>query len=300
MMNEGVQPHVSPANEPPVYFLGLPSIVRATGRTTNGAFGLTEHRMMPPGFASPYHTHRLEDEAFYVLEGEMAFVCDGRWTIAGSGTYVFGPRNIPHGFKVLGDAPASMLLLCTPGGFEQFIVELSEAAPAPPDMAKLAAVAAKYQVDIHGPLPEGPQERSTGSAPVRDLKGLNRRWLEAFNARDWQTETAVRAADFRAHVSGAPQTLDAQAWAGFMSAFTTAFPDSQISVEACIAEGDSVATRWSLTGTHKGEFQGIAPTGRAVRFSGIEFNRVADGRIAEHWAVLDNAALLTQLGAIGG
>ena len=153
MITEGLQPHVSTAQQSPVYFLGIPTILRATGPTTNGAFGLIE-QTMPPGFASPYHTHHGEDEAFYVLEGEMAFVCDGQWIMAGPGTYVFGPRNIPHGFKVLGDSPARMLLLCAPGGFEQFVVELSAAEPAPPDMEKLVAVAAKYNIDILGPLPD--------------------------------------------------------------------------------------------------------------------------------------------------
>jgi quercetin dioxygenase-like cupin family protein len=153
MITQGLQPYVHTANEKPIYFLGLPTLLRATGQTTNGAFGLVES-VMPPGFASPYHTHRLEDEAFYVIEGEMAFVCDGKWTIAGPGTFVYGPRDIPHGFKVIGSAPARMLLLCTPGGFAQFVVELSEPAPAPPDMAKLMVVAAKYGIEILGPLPE--------------------------------------------------------------------------------------------------------------------------------------------------
>jgi quercetin dioxygenase-like cupin family protein len=114
MITSALRPHFNTAAEPPVYFLGLPTILRATGQTANGAFGLAE-QVMPPGFAAPYHTHHLEDEAFYVLEGELAFVCDGQWTIAGPGTYVFGPREIPHGFKVLGDVPARMLLLCSPG-----------------------------------------------------------------------------------------------------------------------------------------------------------------------------------------
>jgi hypothetical protein len=64
--------------------------------------------------------------------------------------------QIPHGFKVIGDSAARMLLLCTPGGFEQFVVEMSVPTPAPPDMAKLVAVAAKYQIEIQGPLPEQP------------------------------------------------------------------------------------------------------------------------------------------------
>jgi quercetin dioxygenase-like cupin family protein len=154
MITQGLQPYSNTSEEPPVYFLGLPTILRATAQTTNGAFGLVEH-VMPPGFASPYHTHRLEDEAFYVLEGQMAFVCDGKWTVAGPGTFVFGPRYVPHGFKVLGDSTARMLLLCTPGDFAQFVLEMSEPMPAPPDMAKLVALAGKYSVDIHGPLPEG-------------------------------------------------------------------------------------------------------------------------------------------------
>ena len=153
MITEGLQPYSNTIDAPPLYFLGLPTILRATGETTNGAFGLVE-QVMPPGFASPYHTHQLEDEAFYVLEGEMAFVCDGKWTLAKAGTFVFGPRNIPHGFKVVGSTTARLLLLCAPGAFAQFVVEMSEPAPTPPDMAKLMAVAAKYQIDIHGPLPE--------------------------------------------------------------------------------------------------------------------------------------------------
>jgi hypothetical protein len=57
---------------------------------------------------------------------------------------------------VLGDAPARMLLLCAPGGFERFVLELSEPTPAPPDMAKIMTVAAQYQIQVHGPLPEAP------------------------------------------------------------------------------------------------------------------------------------------------
>lgn len=160
MVAKGIQPVSNTRDDSPFRFLGLPTAMRATSETTNGAFGLAEHWMIPPGFASPYHVHRLEDEAFYVLEGEMAFVCDGKWLAAGPGAYVFGPRNIPHGFKVVGDSPARMLLLCAPGGFEKFILDLSEpepapgAPPTPPDMAKLVATAAQYHIDILGPLPE--------------------------------------------------------------------------------------------------------------------------------------------------
>lgn len=157
MSAPSLQPYSNTTKDAAFRFLGIPTLMRSTSETTNGAFALIEQWSMPPGFASPYHVHHLEDEAFYVLEGEMAFVCDGKWIQAGPGTYVFGPREIPHGFKVAGTAPARMLLLCAPGGFERFVLELGEdltSPPAPPDMARLAAVAATYKIDILGPLPE--------------------------------------------------------------------------------------------------------------------------------------------------
>jgi len=74
---------------------------------------------------------------------------------------VFGPRDIPHGFRVDGKDPAKLVILATPGGFERFVVEMSEPArtaalppPSQPDMQKLLNVAAKYKIEILGPLPE--------------------------------------------------------------------------------------------------------------------------------------------------
>jgi len=92
--------------------------------------------------------------------------------------------------------------------------------------------------------------------------------------------------------------MDSAAWAGFMSEFTSAFPDSQISVESCIAEGNTVVASWTLTSTHQGEFQGIPPTGRTVEFAGIEFNRFMNGKLVEHRCNFDNIAMLQQIGAI--
>jgi steroid delta-isomerase-like uncharacterized protein len=80
----------------------------------------------------------------------------------------------------------------------------------------------------------------------------------------------------------------------------TAFPDLHIAVEDAIAEGDKVVLRWTLTGTQRGEFMGIAPTGRTVSVSGINIFRVAGGRIAEQWEELDLAGIFQQLGAFPG
>jgi steroid delta-isomerase-like uncharacterized protein len=300
MSMQATMPYLNTRNDAAFQFLNLPTLIRSAAETTNGAFGLIENWSIPPGFASPYHTHHREDEAFYVLEGELAFVCDGKWMRGGPGTYVFGPRELAHGFKVIGNQPARMLLLCAPGGFEGFVLELGQPADAPlaaPDMAKLAAVAAKYHIEIHGPLPNEPAEFAIASDVAPDLKTINSLWIEAFNAQDWAAERAFRSDDFRACLSGSPAPLGNNAWSGFMQEFITAFPDAHIAIQSCIGEGDRTATTWTLTGTHRAPFNGIPATGRKAQFAGIEFNRFVDGRIAEHFAQFDLAGLLVQLGA---
>jgi steroid delta-isomerase-like uncharacterized protein len=129
-------------------------------------------------------------------------------------------------------------------------------------------------------------------------KALNDRWIEAFNTRDWAAEAACRTADYKAHVSGAAAPLDAAGWGAFMAAFSTAFPDARISVGDAVAAGDIVASRWTLTATHRGDFQGVPPTGRRVAMQGVDFSRIVDGKIAEHWAQFDLVALMQQIGAM--
>ena len=295
------QPFLNTRDAEAFRFLGVPTLIRSSAETTNGAFGLIEHWDMQPGFASPYHTHHNEDESFYVIEGEVAFVCCGKWLKAGPGTFVYGPREIPHGFKAIGNVPARMLILCNPGGFEHFVLEqitpLAE-PPSPPDMGKLMALAAKYGIDIHGPLPAEPEAFGQEGHAAADLKSLSRLWIAAFNARDWTAESTFRSPDFRAHLSGIPGPLDNEAWSGFLRGFATAFPDSRIAIESSMAEGDTAVVRWTMTGTHQGEFQGIPASGRPISFSGIEINRYVNGKLVEHRANFDNLAMLQQIGAL--
>jgi steroid delta-isomerase-like uncharacterized protein len=127
---------------------------------------------------------------------------------------------------------------------------------------------------------------------------LNRRWVQAFNDRDWSAEATCRTADYQAHVSGAPGPLDAAAWVGFLQGFAVAFPDAQIAIEGSVSEGDLVASRWTITGTHRGEFQGVLATGRQIVMPGVDFSRVVDGKIAEHWSQFDVVGVMQQLGAM--
>ena len=80
----------------------------------------------------------------------------------------------------------------------------------------------------------------------------------------------------------------------------SAFPDFNASIEQMIAEGDKVVIRMTWSGTHKGEFMGIPPTGRNVSFGVIDIVRLAGGKFMEHWGILDNMAMMQQLGVIPG
>lgn len=77
----------------------------------------------------------------------------------------------------------------------------------------------------------------------------------------------------------------------------TAFPDLRVEIVDLVADGDRVARRFVTIGTHRGPFEGIAPTGRRVSASGIAINRIAGGKIAETWLELDVHGLLRQLAA---
>ena len=85
-----------------------------------------------------------------------------------------------------------------------------------------------------------------------------------------------------------------------LGALRAAFGDLRFVLEALVAEGALVAARYCWTGRHTGAFVGIAPTGRAVRVTGMDFYRVREGRIVEHWHHVDELGLLRQLGSAPG
>ena len=78
----------------------------------------------------------------------------------------------------------------------------------------------------------------------------------------------------------------------------SAFPDLRLTIEDLFAAGDRVAHRVTLRGTHQGAFLGLPATGRVVAATGIAIDRIADGKLAERWVVLDVIGLLRQRGAV--
>jgi steroid delta-isomerase-like uncharacterized protein len=80
--------------------------------------------------------------------------------------------------------------------------------------------------------------------------------------------------------------------------YRTAFPDLHLTIEDVIAEGEAVMTRWSCRGTHKGDLNGIAPTGKQFAISGVTVARVSNGKIAEGYVNWDALGLMQQLGVV--
>jgi len=129
--------------------LGALVSVKASWEQTGGAFNLFEVTC-PPGYATPLHIHYAEDVVVYVLEGALTFFWGSEQKAALTGSYVYQPRGIPHGFRVEGSMPARILYLTFPAGLDRFVIEQEQLAPnAEPVMA-----AARYQIEVLGPLPE--------------------------------------------------------------------------------------------------------------------------------------------------
>jgi len=117
-----------------------------------------------------------------------------------------------------------------------------------------------------------------------------------FNDKDLTRVEEFFASDFVDHsaADGAPQGAEGQR--AKVEAFVAAFPDLQITYTHQVAEGDMVAGRYLLTGTHRGDFAGIEPTGNSISLVGHDLLRIAEGKIVEHWTVMDSAELMQQLG----
>ena len=158
-VNEELAPiALGPGEGESLWFLGSHTSVKASAETTVGRVAVIEHRS-PRGSGSPLHVHSREDEWFYVIEGELTFWVGGQVIDAPAGSFVYGPRGIPHTFLVSSET-ARFLLVTEPGNFSGFLRALAEPADdvvipppdtEPPDVAAMSQVAADYGIEILGP-----------------------------------------------------------------------------------------------------------------------------------------------------
>lgn len=89
----------------------------------------------------------------------------------------------------------------------------------------------------------------------------------------------------------------AEGYIGFFTELRSAFPDMKVEPATLVADDDHVAIAYTLSGTHQGPFQGIAPTGKRVSARGMQIGRFADGKIVERWGSTDELGIVGQLGA---
>ena len=122
---------------------------------------------------------------------------------------------------------------------------------------------------------------------------------EVFNEGRIEAIDELLSPDYVEHAAMPPGvTPDRNGVKQQMELYRRAFPDGHVTVEDTIAEGDMVVVRWSGVGTHQGELFGTPPTGRRVTVTGIDINRMKDGKIVEHWGEIDLAGMLQQVGAM--
>ena len=132
-------------------------------------------------------------------------------------------------------------------------------------------------------------------------KTVSRRFLEeVWNKGNLAALNEIIAKD---HVNSGPGTLPGlptgpEGSKQLVTVYRNAFPDVHFTIDEQIAEGDKVVTRWTAHGTHKGELVGIPATGKSSTVTGINVDRVVNGKIAESWGIFDQFGMMQQLGVI--
>jgi len=148
-----------------------------------------------------------------------------------------------------------------------------------------------------GPLTAEAAAQSAGESP------LIAAFAKTLTAHDIDGFAALFADDYVNHQKSAaapkpaPGASAKQATVGFFAARLRGMPDLSVAIEISLASGDLAAASFVYTGTHRGEYFGVAPTGKSLRFTSCDIFRIRDGRIAEHWGMGDIAGTLAQLKA---
>ncbi len=139
------------------WWLGGLATIKATGKETGGRYTLVE--VLEPEGEQPFHVHHREDEGFWVLEGELTFQIGEEAIKASPGSFLFGPRDVPHRYTV-DSGPARLLFILSPSGFEDFIYATSEPAqeralppqqegpPSEAEMEQLGAIARQHGAEL--------------------------------------------------------------------------------------------------------------------------------------------------------
>jgi len=150
--------HVAPEEGKSLWVVDELMTFKAVGEDTGGAYALTDS-LVPPQGGPPPHIHHLEDEAFWVLEGELEVSVGENRFKAGVGSFVRLPKGVLHSYRNVGTGPARFLTLMVPAGVEKFFEEVGKPGSdisSPPqfeeeDLDRLLTAAPKYGAEIKLP-----------------------------------------------------------------------------------------------------------------------------------------------------
>lgn len=128
---------------------------------------------------------------------------------------------------------------------------------------------------------------------LEENKALVKRFFAAIESGDFSVFDEIVALDYDDHLAG--QGRGRETLKRYFAGLHSAFADLKLPISAMVAEGDQVAVLNAVQGMHKGDFAGLAATGRKIDAPAFQLYRIEDGRLAEHWEVADFATLMRQL-----
>ncbi len=128
---------------------------------------------------------------------------------------------------------------------------------------------------------------------------VNRAFREVWNEGNYTNLNQYVASDMIIHSSLQGEEIRGPAGVKqFYTSLRAAFPDIHFVVEDQLVQGDRVVTRWTARATHKGEYRGVPPTGKQITMTGIDIDRIVNGKVVEYWPITDELSLLRQLDAL--
>ena len=130
-----------------------------------------------------------------------------------------------------------------------------------------------------------------------DNLAVQQKFGSAVNSGQLELLRDVIAADVVDHDPAPDQGAGPEGYIRMFASLRTSFPDLAVSVDQIVTDEDKIAIAYTITGTQKGEFLGVAPTGRKIRARGVQIARFQDGKMVERWGSSDQLGILQQIGA---
>jgi steroid delta-isomerase-like uncharacterized protein len=136
---------------------------------------------------------------------------------------------------------------------------------------------------------------------AKETKALERRFFEGWNKGKAAAMAVIDetcAPNIVFHDSTGREIRGLKDFKQYISELCSAFPDLHCTIDDMIVEGDKAATRYTMTGTHKGEAMGIPPTNKKVTVWAISIDHIAGGKFVESWSRMDTLSFMQQLGVV--